>query len=261
MAAENFNFIALSINDQIATVTLSRPPVNALSKAMVGELAAVAAQLSRNDDVHVVVLRSDQKHFCAGADLKERARIPENEIASVVGDLRATFQAIASLPQPVIASVNGSALGGGAELALACDFRFMAPDTRFGMTEVSLGIIPGAGGTVRLPRLVGPSVAKDLIFSARIIDGVSCQRLGLADRMVPGPELDESVRGYAEQLVVQAPLALRAAKRAINGGMDLSIENALEIEGEAYGTIIATEDRIEGLKAYLSKHRPVWRGR
>lgn len=261
MAADNFNDIALSINDQIATVTLSRPPVNALSKAMVGELATVAALLSRNDDIHVVVIRSDQKHFCAGADLKERARIPENEIATVVGNLRATFQAIATLPQPVIASVNGSALGGGAELALACDFRFMAPDTRFGMAEVSLGVIPGAGGTVRLPRLVGPSVAKDLIFSARIIDGATCQRLGLADRMVPTAQLDESVRGYAEQLVMQAPLALRAAKQAINGGMDLAITDALQIEGEAYGTVIKTEDRIEGLEAYLSKRPPIWRGR
>ncbi len=253
--------LSLERSERIATITLDNPPVNALSQALVADMAALTKELAGDDDLSVVIFRSKLEHFCAGADLKERARTPENAIAAVVGNISSTFQAIAELPQPVIASVNGSALGGGAELALACDFRFMTPNTRFGLAEVSLGIIPGAGGTVRLPRLVGASVAKDLIFNARIIDGEACHRLGLADRMVPTAELDESVRDYAEQLARQAPLALRAAKRAIHAARDLPLIAGLEHEGSIYKTLIPTADRLEGIAAFQAKRRPKWEGR
>ncbi|MFB0515689.1 MAG: enoyl-CoA hydratase/isomerase family protein, partial [Candidatus Neomarinimicrobiota bacterium] len=157
MADTSWQYLHLEREGWIATLTLSRPPVNALSQDMVRELAEAAKVLAADDGVSVVLIRSDQRHFCAGADLKERSTIPDDQVSAVVGAIRDCFDDLARLPQPTIAAVHGSALGGGVELALACDLRIMADDVRFGFSEVSLGIIPGAGGTQRLPRLIGLS--------------------------------------------------------------------------------------------------------
>ncbi len=244
----------------VATLTLSRPPVNALSREMVRELAAAAGALAADDNVSVVVVRSDQRHFCAGADLKERAAIAPDQVSAVVAAIRDCFDAVARLPQPTIAAVNGSALGGGAELALACDLRIMAEGVRFGFSETSLGIIPGAGGTQRLPRLIGLSKAKELIFSARILDSAECLELGLADRVVAADDLHQAAHDYAGVLARNAPLALRAAKQAIIQGVELPMAEGLEGEGKAYSSLIHTQDREEGLKAFLAKRSPKWRG-
>jgi enoyl-CoA hydratase/carnithine racemase len=200
---------------------------------MVGELADAAKELASDDGVSVVLIRSDQEHFCAGADLKERETIHEDQ----------------------------SAVGGGAELALACDLRLLADDVRFGFSEVSLGIIPGGGGTQRLPRLIGLSRAKELIYSARLLDSSECLRLGLADHVVPCSELDQSVVNFAKELARNAPLALRAAKQAIIEGFDLPLVEALKTEGKAYDSLIRTEDREEGIKAFIEKRPPVWKGK
>ncbi|UCD38064.1 MAG: enoyl-CoA hydratase/isomerase family protein [Fidelibacterota bacterium] len=245
----------------IATLTLSRPPMNALSREMVKELAKSAEVLAGDEGVSVVLIRSDQRHFCVGADLKEREGIEDEQVTEVVSAIRDCFNAIAHLPQPTIAAVHGSAVGGGAELALACDLRIIAEDARFGFSEVSLGIIPGAGGTQHLPRLIGPSRAKELIFSAKILNGLECREWGLADRVVPAAELDHQAARFAAELSINAPLALRAAKRAILRGLELPWEEALEAEGQAYDGLVSSQDRIEGLKAFLEKRKPGWRGR
>jgi len=261
MAAANWKHLRLDRDGWVATLTLSRPPVNALSQELVAELADAVGVLAGHDSVSVVVIRSDQRHFCVGADLKERAAIAPDQVSGAVTAIRDCFDAIARLPQPIIAAVQGSALGGGAELALACDLRVMADDVRFGFSEVSLGIIPGAGGTQRLPRLIGLSKAKELIFSARILDSAQCLELGLADRVVPRAELDQAARSYAGELARNAPLALRAAKQAILQGLERPMDEALKGEGEAYDSLVPTRDREEGLRAFLEKRPPKWRGK
>jgi enoyl-CoA hydratase/carnithine racemase len=257
----NWKHIRLDHDGWIAKLTLSRPPVNALSRDMVGELADAAKELASDDGVSVVLIRSDQEHFCAGADLKERETIHEDQVSAAVNAIRICFEAVARLPQPTVAAVRGSAVGGGAELALACDLRLLADDVRFGFSEVSLGIIPGGGGTQRLPRLIGLSRAKELIYSARLLDSSECLRLGLADHVVPCSELDQSVVNFAKELARNAPLALRAAKQAIIEGFDLPLVEALKTEGKAYDSLIRTEDREEGIKAFIEKRPPVWKGK
>ena len=253
--------IRLDRDGWIASMILSRPPVNALSRDMVSELTDAAGELARDDSVSVVVIRSGQRHFCAGADLKERKGMPTDQISVMVEAIRQCFDMIARLPQPTIAAVHGSAVGGGAELALACDLRFMAEDVRFGFSEVSLGIIPGGGGTQNLPRLIGLSKAKELIFTARHLDSRECLRMGLADRVVPPPQLDKSVQAFANEIARNAPLALRAAKQAIIEGYDLPMKEALRAERRAYDSLIRTKDREEGIQAFLKKRAPDWTGK
>ncbi|UCH09467.1 MAG: enoyl-CoA hydratase/isomerase family protein [Fidelibacterota bacterium] len=256
----DWNHIRIDRDGWLASLTLSRPPVNALSRDMVGELVDAAEEITGDNGVSVVIIRSDQQQFCAGADLKEREAMQRDQVSGVVESIRHWFDMIARLPQPTIASVHSGAIGGGAELALACDLRLMSDDVRFGFSEVSLGIIPGGGGTQRLPRLIGLSKAKELIFTARLLDSSECLRLGLADRVVPRPDLDQSVAAFAKDLTRNAPLALRAAKRAIIEGYDLPLEKALGSEGQAYDSLIRTKDREEGLKAFLEKRTPLWKG-
>ena len=260
MADPSWEFLELAQDGWIGTITLSRPPVNALSGDMVDQLCAATQQLAEMDSVSVVLFRSALPHFCAGADLKERVRLSHEAAAAAVAAVSACMDAVAGLPQPTIAAVNGAAVGGGAELALACDLRIMAGDVRFGLTETSLGVIPGAGGTQRLPRLIGPAAAKDLIFTARTLDSAACLSLGLANRVAPEGELHPAARAYAAELAQNAPLALRAAKRAILQGQGRLLPAGLMGEREAYGELINTRDREEGLRAFLKKRSPKWQG-
>ena len=255
------NLTRLERSGRIATVTLSHPPVNALSRALVAELAALAATLAADHNTSVIVFRSGLEHFCAGADLKERQAIPPDQVSQVVAAIRDCLDAIARLPQITIAAVNGTALGGGAELALACDLRVMAADVRFGFTETSLGIIPGGGGTQRLPRLVGVAKALELIATAKVLNGPQCLQLGVANRVVAIGELTAVTDDLAREIAKQAPLALRAAKRAVMQGRDQPLSRALEIEGAAYDSLIDTADREEGLRAFGEQRPPEWEGK
>ncbi|MCK4578786.1 MAG: enoyl-CoA hydratase/isomerase family protein [Candidatus Marinimicrobia bacterium] len=259
MAAARWKYINIAIEERIAVLTISRPPVNALSVKLVTELQQATDHLAE-DDSSVVVVCSGQPHFSAGADLKERAAMDDTEAARMVTNVRNCFQSIAELPQPSIAAVNGAAIGGGAELALACDLRIMSDNVRFGLSEVSLGIIPGAGGTQRLPRLIGAGRALDLIYTGRIIDARECLILGLADRLVTNGRLHDSALALATEMAANAPLALRAAKRAVREGMEAAIAEGLAIEGSAYDSLIGTADRIEGLAAFKEKRPPRWKG-
>ncbi|MBL8952326.1 MAG: enoyl-CoA hydratase/isomerase family protein [Myxococcaceae bacterium] len=232
---------------------------NALSRAMVAELEQ---HLDRVGDsfpaVRAVVLTgAGDKAFCAGADLKERATMSEADVRGFLESLRETFQTIEKSHTVFIAAVNGAAFGGGTELALSCDLRVVAPGAEMGLTEVKLGIIPGGGGTQRLPRLIGKGPAKDLILSGRRVGAEEALRLGLANRIGGA---DEAMK-LAQAIVENAPIAVYAAKHAIDEGLHLEMGEALMLEQRAYELVLKTEDRLEGLKAFAEKRPPVYKGR
>ncbi|HEY0882593.1 MAG TPA: enoyl-CoA hydratase-related protein [Archangium sp.] len=231
---------------------------NALSKAMVSELEANVARVSRDRTVRAVVLTgAGTKAFCAGADLKERAGMSPDEVRAFLDQMRRTFRALELSDCVFIAYVNGAAFGGGTELSLCCDLRVIAPEAEMGLTEVKLGIIPGAGGTQRLPRLVGKGVAKELILTGRRVNATEAVQLGLASRV---GSLDDA-RTLAKTICENAPIAVSAAKHAIDEGAHLELDAALALEQTKYALTLGTEDRLEGLKAFAEKRPPVYRGR
>lgn len=231
---------------------------NALSRAMVAELEA---NLDRVNDTFpqvrtVVLTGAGEKAFCAGADLKERATMTDHDVRNFLESLRETFQTIEKSHTVFIAAINGAAFGGGTELALSCDLRVIAPTAEMGLTEVKLGIIPGGGGTQRLPRLIGKGPAKDLILTGRRVAAEEALKLGLADRI---GGLDVAMK-LAQEITENAPVAVYAAKHAIDEGLHLELSEALMLEQRAYELVLKTQDRLEGLKAFAEKRKPVWRG-
>ncbi len=232
---------------------------NALSRAMVAEFAQHVARVSGSDrSVRAVVLTgAGTKAFCAGADLKERATMSEGDVRSFLDTLRSTFRAIELSDCAFIAFINGAAFGGGTELALSCDLRVMDEAAEMGLTEVKLGIIPGGGGTQRLPRLIGKGAAKDLILTGRRVGAEEALRLGLVNRV---GEFDDAMH-LAKNIVENAPIAVGLAKHAIDEGMHLDLDAALALEQQFYQRTIGTEDRLEGLKAFAEKRPPVFKGK
>lgn len=252
--------VMLSMGGSIATIRLNNPDrYNALSRQVIEELAAAARALAVNRHIRAVIIYGGEaKAFCSGADLKERATLNETQVFETVQLLRETVNLYARLPMPVIAAIHGIAFGGGCEVALACDIRIMAEDAQIGLTETSWAIIPGAGGCTRLPQLVGPAMAKELIFTARKLSATEAERIGLANRVVPKDQLMATAHEIAKEIAANAPLAVRAAKRAINGGVAEAAGLALEWEG--YQSLIPTADRLEGLRAFAEKRPPVYNG-
>lgn len=231
---------------------------NALSKAMVGELEANVARVSSGRDVRVVVLRgAGTKAFCAGADLKERATMKPEEVPIFLERMRAIFRSLERSDCVFIAFINGAAFGGGTELSLCCDLRVIDPLAEMGLTEVKLGIIPGAGGTQRLPRLVGQGVAKELILTGRRVGAEEAVRIGLASRI----GTQEDAEALAKAICENAPIAVSLAKHAIDEGAHLDLDAALQLEQVKYAVTLTTEDRVEGLKAFAEKRAPIYRGR
>jgi enoyl-CoA hydratase/carnithine racemase len=231
---------------------------NALSRALVHELASNVARVSRGREVRSVVLTgAGNRAFCAGADLKERATMSEHEVRDFLAALNRTFRSLEQSDCVFVAFLNGAALGGGMELALCCDLRVMAPTAELGLTEVKLGIIPGAGGTQRLPRLVGVGVAKELILTGRRVGADEALRLGLVNQV---GTLDDAL-DLARAVCANAPIAVGAAKRAISDGAHLDLDAALELEQQHYQRTLSTEDRQEGLRAFAEKRPPVFKGR
>jgi enoyl-CoA hydratase/carnithine racemase len=255
------NTVQLENADGVATMTLSSPPVNALGRQLVEDLETALEELKHDAAVNCLVVRSAGKHFCAGADLKERREMDEHEILAFVPRLAGVCHGMADLPFPTIAAVRGAAAGGGCELALACDLRVLADDTKIGLRETALAIIPGAGGTQRLPRLVGPAKAKRWIFGAEMHDAAAALADGVADRVVPVAELDSSAHTLARTIAANGPVALRLAKKAIEGGAALAMPEALKHEWECYLGVLRTSDRVEALKAFAEKRAPKFEGR
>jgi enoyl-CoA hydratase/carnithine racemase len=254
--------ITLQREEQVGILTIERPDVhNCLNLETVQMLRQQVSQLSADRDVRVVIVTgAGDKAFCAGADLKERRTMSESQVRVFIRAIRDAFSELERLPQPVIAAINGAAFGGGTELALACDLRVMSETAQMGLTETSLGIIPGAGGTQRLPRLVGKGKAKELIFTARRITAREALAIGLVNRVVPAGQVLSAALALAKEIAMNAPIALEQAKYAIDYGMETDLATGLAIESSAYQVTIPTKDRLEGLAAFQEKRKPVYRG-
>ncbi|MGB7983253.1 MAG: enoyl-CoA hydratase/isomerase family protein [Candidatus Nanopelagicales bacterium] len=236
----------------VATLRLDRPPVNALNLAMQAEILAAARWLAASGEVRAVIIYGGAKMFAAGADIKEMAAMDYQDMAGASHLLQESFNAVAGLPMPVVAAVTGYALGGGCELALCADLRVVGQRAKLGQPEVLLGVIPGLGGSQRLPRLIGPSRAKDLILTGRYVGADEALTLGLADRVVPDEAVYDTARDLARGFAAGAPMALAAAKRAIDRGLDVDVATGTQIERLEFAGLFATEDRRIGMASFLA---------
>jgi enoyl-CoA hydratase/carnithine racemase len=244
-------FVRLEVADGIGTIRLDRPPVNALNDQVRDELADAAREAGAAEEIRAVILYGGEKVFAAGADIRQMAETDYAAMAARAGELQAALSLIAGLPKPVVAAITGYALGGGLELALCADFRVAGEGARLGQPEILLGVMPGAGGTQRLPRLVGPARAKDIVFTGRMVPAAEAHAIGLVDLVAP----DDSVYAAARELVrryASGPaLALRAAKQAIDHGLDVDLATGLEIERLQFAALFATEDQRAGMRSFL----------
>jgi enoyl-CoA hydratase/carnithine racemase len=257
-----YEAICYELADGIATITLNRPAVhNAMNERMREELTACFGELVRSEDARVVVVTgTGERAFSAGADIREFVA-PQVPVKFRDGRRRVDFRAAMDrCPQPIIAAIRGFALGGGLELALACDIRIAGEDSQLGLTEVNLAIIPGGGGTQRLPRLVGRGKALEMILTGARIDAREALRIGLVERVVPATEVLSSAQALARALAEKAPVALRYAKEAVVKGLGLPLEDGLRLENDLATLLRTTDDRIEGAKAFLEKRKPRFTG-
>ncbi|SNQ46140.1 putative enoyl-CoA hydratase [Frankia canadensis] len=243
--------VRLEVDGSIGTIRLDRPPMNALNAQLTAELRTAALQAAGDGRIRAVVLYGGEKVFAAGADIKEMAPMGIAEISSWVRDLSSTLETIARLPKPVVAAVTGYALGGGLELALCADVRVLADNAKIGVPEIQLGVIPGAGGTQRLPRLVGLSRAKDLVFSGRQVRADEAERIGLADAVVAPGEVYARARQIAESYAGGPAMALAAAKQAIDDGAELALSEALRLESALFTGLFGTEDQRIGMDSFV----------
>jgi len=254
-------FVRLEITDGIGTIRLDRPPMNPLNTQVQEELRTAAHAAAADADVKAVIVYGGPKVFAAGADIAEFTTVTYQQMTTRAVELSGAFDAVARIPKPVVAAVTGYALGGGCELALACDWRVVAEDAKLGQPEIRLGIIPGAGGTQRLARLIGPARAKDLVFSGRMVDAEEALRIGLADRVAPADEVYATAVRMVQPYVTGPSLALRAAKQAIDGGLSVDLASGLALESQLFAGLFATDDRVEGTTAFVEKRKPTFTGR
>jgi enoyl-CoA hydratase/carnithine racemase len=244
-------FVRLEVADGVGTLRLDRPKMNALNVQVQEEIRAAAIEATERDDVKAVVVYGGERVFAAGADIKEMADMSYTDMVKRSTGLTSAFTAVARIPKPVVAAVNGYALGGGCELTLCADIRIAAEDAVFGQPEILLGIIPGAGGTQRLSRLVGPSRAKDIIFSGRFVKADEALAIGLADRVVPADQVYAEAVAWARQFSGAATSAVRAAKEAIDAGLEVDLDTGLAIEKQQFAALFATEDRTIGMRTFV----------
>jgi len=244
-------FVRVERDEAIATIRLDRPPMNALNAQVQDEIAAAAAEVDADPAVRAVVLFGGEKVFAAGADIKEMAEASFAQVAVDSRRLQAAFTVVARIGKPVVAAVTGYALGGGLELALCADFRVAGESARVGQPEILLGIIPGAGGTQRLPRLVGPARAKEIVFTGRFVNASEALNIGLVDKVVPDAEVYRVARDLAAQFTGGPAVALRAAKQAIDAGLEVDLDTGLEIERLNFAALFATEDQRAGMRSFI----------
>ncbi len=245
--------VRLEVTDGVGTVRLDRPKMNAISVQLQDELIEVAREATDRDDVKAVVVYGGERVFAAGNDVKEMADMSHVDMVKRSRTLQDAVTAVAAIPKPVVAAVTGYALGGGCELALAADVRFAADDAVLGQPEVLLGIIPGAGGTQRLARLVGPSRAKDIIFTGRFVKADEALAIGMVDRVVPAAEVYAQAVTWAQQFVGAATYAVRAAKESIDAGLEVDLASGLEIERQQFAALFATHDRESGMRSFVEQ--------
>jgi enoyl-CoA hydratase/carnithine racemase len=246
-------FVRLEVEDGVGTLRVDRPKMNALNAQVQEEIRSAAVEASSRDDVRAVVVYGGERVFAAGADIKEMASLGYADMVSRSAALQAAFTAVADIPKPVVAAVTGYALGGGCELALCADVRIAGEGATFGQPEVLLGIIPGAGGTQRLSRLVGPSKAKDIIFTGRFVPAQEALAIGLADRVVPDDQVYAEALAWARQFTGAAAIALRAAKQSVDRGLEVDLATGLEIERVQFAALFATEDQSTGMASFIAE--------
>jgi enoyl-CoA hydratase len=244
-------FVRVERDQGIATIRLDRPKMNALNAQVQDEIAAAALDVDADPGVRAVVLYGGEKVFAAGADIKEMAEASFAQIAADSRRLQASFTVVARIGKPVVAAVTGYALGGGLELALCADFRVAGEGARLGQPEILLGIIPGAGGTQRLPRLIGPARAKDIVFTGRFVGAAEALQIGLVDKVVPDDKVYRVARDLVAQYANGPAVALRAAKQAIDAGLEVELDTGLEIERLNFAALFATEDQRTGMRSFI----------
>ena len=244
--------VRLEVDGGIGTIRLDRPPMNAFNRQVQEELKACAEEATRRADVRAVITYGGEKVFAAGADIKEMVGMSYPDMASVARRLSACFGALAEIPKPTVAAITGYALGGGMEVALGCDRRICGENAKMGQPEILLGIIPGGGGTQRMARLIGPSRAKDIIFTGRMVAADEALSIGLVDEVVPADEVYAAARRWAEKFAHGPAMALAAAKKAIDGGLDTDLRTGLDLEAELFAALFATEDRRIGMESFVA---------
>lgn len=243
-------FVNLEVDGAIGTIRLDRPPMNALNVVVQEEIRAAAGEAASRADVRGVVIYGGPKVFAAGADIKEMVDMTYSDMASRAGALSSAFDAVAQIGKPVVAAVTGYALGGGCELALTADFRVCGDNAKLGQPEILLGIIPGAGGTQRLPRLIGPARAKDLIYTGRFVDAEEALAIGLVDKVVAPDDVYDAAVDMVRRYADGPAMALRAAKEAVDAGMQVDLATGLRIESQLFAGLFATEDRGIGMRSF-----------
>ncbi|HVE63695.1 MAG TPA: enoyl-CoA hydratase-related protein [Mycobacteriales bacterium] len=248
-------FVRLEVADGVGTIRLDRPPMNAINRVLTAELRDAARDAAVRDDVRAVVVYGGPKVFAAGADIKEMAPRGYAEMLGIAGGLQEALDAVAAIPKPVVAAVTGFALGGGCELALCADFRVAGDNAKLGQPEILLGVIPGAGGTQRLPRLVGTAKAKDLIFTGRFVGADEALSIGLVDQVVAPDDVYSAAVAMVSRYADGPAYAVRAAKEAIDRGVEGSLEAGLMLERTLFAALFATEDQKAGMSSFL-EHGP-----
>ncbi|MCE1180600.1 MAG: enoyl-CoA hydratase-related protein [Micrococcales bacterium] len=241
----------LEVADGIGTIVLDRPKMNALNRELQEDIRAAAKEATDRKDVKAVILYGGERVFAAGADIKEMEAMSFTDMVDAGSYLMSAISSVAAIPKPTVAAITGYALGGGCELALACDFRVVGSNAKMGQPEILLGLIPGMGGSQRLPRLVGPSRAKELIFSGRMVDAEEAERIGLADWVAEPDQVYELARDKMARFVSMPAYALRAAKEAIDRGIETDLQTGLEIERMLFAAMFATKDRATGMKSFM----------
>jgi enoyl-CoA hydratase len=256
----NYETILTETRSRVGLVTLNRPQaMNALNNRLMGELMDALASFDRNDDIRVMVITGNEKAFAAGADIKEMA---DKSIAEMMdSDHIAVFGRIRTIRKPVIAAVSGWALGGGCEVALSCDMIVASDSARFGLPEVTIGVIPGAGGTQRLTRAVGKAIAMEMILNNRTLTAQEALQFGLVNRLAPLETYLEEALKLADEVASRAPLAIRAAKKMINQSYERTLSEGLKEEKQEFYNLFASEDQKEGMRAFVEKRKPEWKGR
>jgi enoyl-CoA hydratase/carnithine racemase len=244
-------FVTLDVAEGVGTIRLDRPPMNALNTQVQEEIRAAASEAGGNPDIRAVVLFGGPKVFAAGADIKEMNDLSYADMVARAGALSGAFDAVARIPKPVVAAITGYALGGGCELALTADFRVCGDNAKLGQPEILLGIIPGAGGTQRLPRLVGPAKAKDIVYTGRFVDAAEALAIGLVDQVVAPDDVYTAAVAMAKRYANGPAVALRAAKAAIDGGLDGDLATGLRLESHLFAGLFATEDRSIGMTSFV----------
>jgi enoyl-CoA hydratase/carnithine racemase len=244
-------FVTLQVEDAVGTIRLDRPKMNAINEQLHREVRAAAMEAGQREDARAVVLYGGERVFAAGADIKEMSQMDGGSMVAWGRELTASFTHVALIPKPVIAAITGYALGGGFELALCADFRVVGASAKIGQPEIQLGVIPGAGGTQRLARLVGPAKAKDLVFTGRHVGAEEALELGLVDAVVPDDEVYSTAKAMAGKFAAGPPRALAAAKSAIDEGLDLPLKDGLDLESRLFAELFDTEDEKAGMRSFL----------